>query len=215
MSAAKHTIKTPNLSLFLGRRNTGKSTLMIHLLRTLCRAQKFAWVRVYSPTAFTGVWGAIVGHEHVFDTFDTEELEAILEAQASIKSRGGDCQGCIILDDALGSVSFQDSLWTRIACAGRHYGLTVWISAQHLFKLPPVIRSNADYTYVLGVQPERVVKSLWEEGGGLGLDLPAFRERVAAAVREFGALVIDSHDQKTPLKNIRAPSRPTPFRLQQ
>ena len=54
---SQHVIKTPNLSLFLGRRNTGKSTLMIHLLRTLCKAQKFAWVRVYSPTAFTGVWG--------------------------------------------------------------------------------------------------------------------------------------------------------------
>ena len=44
---SRHVIKTPNLSLFLGRRNTGKSTLMIHLLKTLVKAQKFVWVRVY------------------------------------------------------------------------------------------------------------------------------------------------------------------------
>ena len=76
---SQHMIKTPNLSLFLGRRNTGKSTLMIHLLRTLAKAQKFAWVRVYSPTAFTGVWGNIVGEDNVEAVFDNDELESILE----------------------------------------------------------------------------------------------------------------------------------------
>ena len=215
MSVTRHTIKTPNLSLYIGRRNTGKSTLMVHLLRTLCRAGKFNWVRVYSPTAFTGVWASIVGEASVEAVFDIEQLEEILESQASIRSRGGDNPGLIILDDCLGAVSFQNDLWTRIASSGRHYGLTFWVSAQHLFKLPPVVRSNADYSYILGIQPERVVKALHEEGGGLGLDLPAFRERVAAAVRDFGALVIDSHSQQAPLKNIRAPSRPTPFKIQQ
>ena len=215
MSATKHTIRTPNLSLFLGRRNTGKSTLMVHLLRTLCKAQKFAWVRVYSPTAFTGVWGSVVGEDHVSAVFDADELESILESQASIRSRGGDNPGLVILDDCLGACSFQNDLWTRIASSGRHYGLTFWLSAQHLFKLPPVVRSNACYTYLLGVQPDRVVKALHEEGGGLGLDLPAFREKLACAVKDFGALVVDSHDQAHPLRTIRAPSRPTPFRLQQ
>ena len=216
MSATKHTIKTPNLSLFLGLHNTGKSTLMIHLLRTLCKAQKFAWVRVYSPTAFTGVWGAIVGEDNVEAVFDADELESILESQAGIRSRGGKNEGLIILDDCLGAVSFQDSLWTRIASSGRHYGLSFWVSAQHIFKLAPVIRSNACYTYVLGVQPDRVVKALWDEGGGLGIPTwQEFREKLATAVKDFGALVIDSHDQAHPLRTIRAPSRPTPFKIQQ
>ena len=104
-----HVMKTPNLSLFLGRRNTGKSTLMIHLLRTLAKAQKFAWVRVYSPTAFTGVWGNIVGEDNVEAVFDSEELEEILESQASIRSRGGKNEGLVILDDCLGACSFQNA----------------------------------------------------------------------------------------------------------
>jgi hypothetical protein len=211
-----HIIKTPNLSLFLGRRNTGKSTLMVHILKTLAKAQKFAWVRVYSPTAFTGVWGAIVGEDNVEAVFDADELESILESQAGIRSRGGKNEGLVILDDCLGACSFQNDLWTRIASSGRHYGLTFWVSAQHCFKLAPVIRSNADYIYLLGVQGDRVVKSLYEEAGGLGIpSWQEFREKVAAAVRDFGALVIDSHDQRTPLRTIRAPSRPSAFRIQQ
>ena len=51
-----------------------------------------------------------------------------------------------------------------------------------------------------------VVKSLYEEAGGLGIPTwVAFRERVATAVKDFGALVIDSHDQRTPLRTTCAP----------
>ena len=189
---------------------------MVHLLRTLCKAGKFNWVRVYSPTAFTGVWANIVGESNVEAVFDTDELENILESQASIRSRGGDNPGLVILDDCLGACSFQNDLWTRIASSGRHYRLTFGISAQHLFKLPCVIRSNSDYTYILGVQGDRVAKALWEEGGGLGIPTwQEFREKLARAVKEFGALVVDSHDQAHPLRTIRAPARATPFKIQQ
>ena len=54
--------------------------MMIHLLRTFAKAQKFAWVRVYSPTAFTGVWGHIVGEDNVEAVFDADELESTLRA---------------------------------------------------------------------------------------------------------------------------------------
>jgi hypothetical protein len=99
---------------------------MIHLLRTLCKAQKFAWVKVYSPTAFTGVWGSIAGEDNVEAVFDADELESILESQASIRSRGGKNEGLVILDDCLGACSFQNDLWTRIASSGAttvsHFG---------------------------------------------------------------------------------------------
>ncbi len=51
---------------------------------------------------------------------------------------------------------------------------------------------------------------MYEDGGGFSIPTwEAFRERAAMAVRDYGALVIDSHDQRTPLRTIRAPSRPT------
>jgi hypothetical protein len=62
----------------------------------------------YSPTAFTGVWGNIVGEENVEPHFDVTciELESILESQAGIRSRGGKNESLVILDDCLGAVSF-------------------------------------------------------------------------------------------------------------
>jgi hypothetical protein len=34
--------------------------------------------------------------------------------------------------------------------AGRHYRVSIGLAAQHLFKVPPVIRGNAEYLFVLG-----------------------------------------------------------------
>ena len=63
--SAKLTISTPNLSLFVARRNSGKTPLQKFLLYTLARAQRFKWVLVICPTSFTGNWGGVVSQRIV------------------------------------------------------------------------------------------------------------------------------------------------------
>ena len=209
-------IKCPHLALFVARRNSGKSYLMRHLLHVLARGKKFRWVIVISPTRFNGEWSSIVGDEAVLDTFDPEQVSQLFDRQAELREDGVDNPGLLILDDCLGAANFQSDLFTRIASAGRHYRVSVWVATQHLFKLPPVIRGNSDYLFFLGSQNDRVVKALWEELGGLGFDdWRALKAYVAQAIQNFGALCCDSHDQKSPVKITRAPSRPAEFRISQ
>ena len=49
----------------MARRNSGKTTLMKHLLGVLARGKKFHWVTVVSATAFNGEWATVVGERHV------------------------------------------------------------------------------------------------------------------------------------------------------
>ena len=163
--SAKLTISTPHLALFIVRRNRGKTYLQKWILYTLARAQRFKWVLVICPTSFTGDWASIVGPENVLPVFDAAQVETLMERQAELREDGIDNPGCLILDDCLGSADFQSSLFTKIASAGRHYRITVWASFQHYHKCPTVIRTNADYLYIMGVQNERVLKSLYDEYG--------------------------------------------------
>ncbi len=63
--------KTPTLSFFLlraaqhGQIDVDDSSPE-NPRQYLAKAQKLAWVRVYSPTAFTGVWGNIVREDNVY-----------------------------------------------------------------------------------------------------------------------------------------------------
>jgi hypothetical protein len=189
---------------------------MLHLLKTMCKSKSFNWVLVISPTSFCeGVWSAVVGVDHVREVFDETEIESIIDQQAAIRSRGGSNPGLLVLDDCIASVPWSSPLWTRLACAGRHYELTIWISSQYYYKLPPVLRSNADTQYIMGSHLDRVVKSIYDENGGLDgcPTWQAFRERAKSATINYGCLVIDSKTQA--MRTIRAPSRPSAFRIQQ
>ena len=100
-------IETPHLALFMARRNSGKTTMMKHLLGVLARAKKFRWVTVVSATAFNGEWAAVVGDRHVLPEFDPEWLDALLRRQAALKEDGVDNSGLLILDDCLGTANFS------------------------------------------------------------------------------------------------------------
>ena len=199
----------------MARRNSGKTTLMKHLLRTLALGKKFNWVTVVSATAFNGEWGAVVGEKHVLPEFDPEWLDQLLRRQAALKADGVDNPGLLILDDCLGSANFQSDVFTRIASAGRHYGVTVWASFQHHFKCPTVLRTNADLVFCLNVQNDRVSKALFEEYGPPGFkDWQALKAFAAKASKDYGALCIDNSKGGKGLV-IRAPKSRTPFKISQ
>ena len=148
--STKLILQCPHLCLFLARRNSGKSYLMRHLLHVLAKGKKFKWVLVVSPTKFTSEWSDVVGDDNVLDTFDPEQIATLFDRQAALREDNVDNPGLLILDDCLGACNLQSDLFTRMASAGRHYRVSIWLAAQHLFKTPPVIRGNADYLFVLG-----------------------------------------------------------------
>jgi hypothetical protein len=182
----------------------------------LARGKRFRWVIVISPTSFTQEWSSIVGPDNVLSVFDPEQVGHLMDRQGELREDGVNNPGLLILDDCLGAANFQSDLFTRIASAGRHYRVSVWVACQHYSKMPPVVRTNSDYLFILGVQNDKVVKALWDEFGGLGFDdWKAFRSHAAAAVKDFGSLVLDTHDAKHPVRCVRAPSKPAEFQLRQ
>ena len=199
----------------MARRNSGKTTLMKHLLRTLALGKKFNWVTVISATAFNGEWAAVVGEKHVLPEFDPEWLDALLERQAALKADGVDNPGLLILDDCLGSANFGSEIFTRIASAGRHYGVSVWASFQHYHRCPTVLRTNADLVFCLNVNNDRVSKALFEEYGPPGFkDWQALKAFAAKASKDYGALCIDNSKGGKVLV-IRAPKSRAPFKISQ
>ena len=188
---------------------------MKHLLGILARGKKFRWVTVVSATAFNGEWAAVVGERHVLPEFDPEWLDELLRRQASLKTDGVDNPGLLILDDCLGAANFQSDVFTRIASAGRHYGVSVWASFQHYHKCPPVLRTNADLVFVLNVNNDRVSKALFEEYGPPGFkDWQALKAYAAAASKDYGALVIDNSQSGRALV-IRAPKSKATYTISQ
>ena len=170
---------------------------------------------VVSATSFNGEWAAVVGEKHVLPEFDPEWLDELLRRQAALKADGVDNPGLLILDDCLGTANFGSDVFTRIASAGRHYGVSVWASFQHYHKCPTVLRTNADLVFCLNVQNDRVARAIHEEYGPQGFkDWQALKMFAAKASKDYGALVIDNAQGGKALV-VRAPKMKSSFKISQ
>jgi hypothetical protein len=207
-------IKTPTLALFIARRNSGKSYLMRHLLSVLAKGKRFEWVYIISPTAFTGEWSSVVGDRNVSDRFDPDWMNQLLAQQAKSIKADKPSPGLIILDDCLGSTSFQQEVFTKIAVAGRHYQVTIWATFQHYHRVPTVMRSNADYVFVLGAQQRKVITAMMDEYAPPEVETwQQLGKKLVEAAEDHGALLIDNSDGAASLHVVRAPADPKPYRL--
>jgi hypothetical protein len=197
-------LELPFLATVVGRRGSGKSNMLRFLLRTIARAGQVRDVWVFTSTAFTGDWGRTVGEHRVYENFDEELLNGILQRQAAARAAGTPNEALLILDDVLGSMSFTSSVWKLLASTGRHYNLSVLLVSQHYHAIPPLVRLNSDYFMLLGPTSERAWRSAYQEFA----PTKTWQELKAAGETAVGplgqALVVD---QRSPphLKVIRAP----------
>jgi len=179
-------MKCPHLCVFSARRASGKSYLARYL-------QEFDYIYCVSPTNFNGFWPSVLGKENCTSEFNADWLEKLLAKQASLVTIGKPLRGLLILDDCLGSTSFHQDVFTKVAVAGRHYQLSVWAMFQHFHKIPTVIRSNSDHFIVLGNQQDKVMKALYEEFAPVELNnWNQMRTIIKNGTNDYGAVLIDN-----------------------
>lgn len=176
------------LHLFVGKRGSGKSTLMLNLL---CRKESpyrghFHNIFMCSPTAKRDPkWGKLMeelDHEgHFYDKLDDEICDEIIrrieqfndtykqgkydkKLRKWVKPRDTPTN-LLILDDCLTAMpmSQQKSRINDLFVNGRHMKLTVWISSQKYNKLNTVCRSNADLISFYPTDNEKEFKSLSDD----------------------------------------------------
>lgn len=112
----------------------------------------------------------------IFEEFDPTIVAKILKRQREIKVRqlaqkqanGGrtnlDCRCAFILDDCL-----YDQSWTKnklirsLFMNGRHYEILFIITMQYPLGIPPNLRTNIDYVFILREPIYANRKRIWEQ----------------------------------------------------
>jgi hypothetical protein len=209
-------LKWPHLACFVAKRNSGKSHLMKYLLYNEARRQSFKTVFVISPTSFNGEWDILVGKKNVSNIYSPTWLENLLTAQSKLVKKKKPNEMLLILDDCVGSAKFNDEVMTKIAIAGRHYKLTCWISSQGYTKIPPLIRTNCDYMFIMNKIPRPVIERCLEEFPPDRDDISNWRslsDYAAKVTRDYGVLLIDNSGGCTKHMRIRAPASIPVFKI--
>ena len=186
------TLKPGTISLFQGRRNTGKTTLL---------RQAMYWIRdkveltiAVTPTQSSAeMFRTLMPASCVHDQgFDTSIVEKLLATQRELSAAGRRPRNVLlILDDC----SFDSKKWREkpiadLARNGRHCHITVMLTSQYAMDLGPDLRSQIDLVYALRDPILQNRKRLHTCYFGM-LPFPEFSAAFEACTENYGAIVLD------------------------
>jgi len=199
--------------LFIGKRNTGKSVLVLDYLYY---NQDMPFCTCISPTDdFNLTFRPHVPSRFIFDTYTPETIKNFLTRQkvyskkkkmaesghGDPRMKNIDPRGVLIMDDCLADSKewVKDSSIRWIFMNGRHANITLILTMQYQVGIPPGLRVNIDYCFICKETKRTEKEKLWKYYAGMFPTLDMFVQILDQATANYGCLVIDNTSQSDKL----------------
>jgi hypothetical protein len=196
--------------VLIGRRDTGKSFLVRDLIYS---HQDIPIGTVISGTeAGNGFYGNHVPKLFIHDEYNTAIIENILKRQKTVlkqvkkemeyyKKSTIDPRTFVILDDCL-----YDSAWTKdkmmrlLFMNGRHWKIMLIITMQYPLGIPPNLRTNIDFVFILREPYIANRKRIYENYAGMFPTFESFSQVLDQCTENFECLVINNNAKTNKLQ---------------
>lgn len=189
--------------VLIGRRDTGKSFLVRDLL---FYHQDIPVGTVISGTEMgNGFYGQMVPKLFIHNEYNTGIIENILKRQKACikqynrevetyKTTRLDPRCFVILDDCLYDDSWaRDKMMRLLFMNGRHWKVMLVITMQYPLGVPPALRTNVDYVFILREPYQSNRKRIWENYAGMFPTFDSFEQVIKQTTENFECLVIDNN----------------------
>jgi hypothetical protein len=195
--------------VLIGRRDTGKSFLVKDLM---FYHQDIPIGTVISGTeAGNGFFGEHVPKLFIHDAYNTAIIENILKRQKAVlkqmkkeietyKRSTIDPRTFVVLDDCL-----FDNKWTKdvmmrlLFMNGRHWKVMLVITMQYPLGIPPNLRTNIDYVFILREPYIGNRKRIYENYAGMFPTFESFCQVMDQCTENFECLVINNNAKSNKL----------------
>jgi hypothetical protein len=195
--------------ILIGRRDTGKSFLVRDLLYY---HQDIPIGTVISGTeAGNGFFSSHVPKLFIHDEYNTAIIENILKRQKLVlkqvkkeKEAYGrsniDPRAFVILDDCLYDNSWsRDKVMRLLFMNGRHWKIMLIITMQFPLGVPPNLRTNVDYVFILREPYISNRKRIYENYAGMFPTFESFCQVMDQCTENYECLVINNNSKSNKL----------------
>jgi hypothetical protein len=195
--------------VLIGRRDTGKSFLVRDLLYY---HQDIPIGTVISGTEEgNGFYGTHVPKLFIHDEYNTAIIENILKRQrgvlkqmqkelAAYKRTTIDPRTFVILDDCLYDNGWaKDKMMRLLFMNGRHWKIMLVITMQYPLGIPPNLRTNIDYVFILREPYITNRRRIYENYAGMFPTFESFCQVMDQCTENYECLVINNNSKSNKL----------------
>tara|TARA_Y100000385_G_scaffold190689_2_gene197097 strand:+ start:4611 stop:5408 length:798 start_codon:yes stop_codon:yes gene_type:complete len=204
-------INDDKVIVLIGKRETGKSFLVKDLLYY---HQDIPVGTVISGTEganafYSSIMPSIFIHgeyrQEIISNMLKRQKKVIAAINKEITDTGFsniDPRGFIILDDCLYDKSWVNSKHIRsLFMNGRHYKAMFIITMQYALGIPPNLRTNIDFTFILRENIVSNRKRLYEQYAGMFPSFDVFSQVMDQCTENFECLVINNNAKSNKLED--------------
>jgi len=196
-------IKDDKVVVLIGKRETGKSFLCKDILY---HHSNIPVGQVISGTeAANDFYGQMVPKLFIHDEYQPAIISNILKRQRMMiekfkENQGIDPRAFLVLDDCL-----YDNTWTKdknvrsLFMNGRHFKILFMITMQYALGIPPNLRTNIDYIFILRENYQSNRKRLYEHYAGMFPNFEMFCQVMDQCTENFECLVINNNAKSNKL----------------
>lgn len=197
--------------VLIGRRDTGKSFLVRDLLYY---QQDIPIGTVISGTEEgNGFYGSLVPKIFIHNEYNTAIVENVMKRQkqvlkqmqkemATYKRSSIDPRTFMILDDCLyDSAWAKDKLMRLLFMNGRHWKIMLIITMQYPLGIPPNLRTNIDYVFILREPYITNRKRIYDNYAGMFPTFESFCQVMDQCTENYECLVINNNAKSNKLQD--------------
>jgi len=197
--------------VLIGKRDTGKSFLVRDLLYY---QQDIPIGTVISGTEEgNGFYGNMVPRVFIHNEYNSAIIENVLKRQRTVlkqvkheietyKRSSIDPRAFVILDDCLYDSSWaRDKLMRLLFMNGRHWKVMLVITMQYPLGVPPTLRTNIDYVFILRENYIANRKRIYENYAGMFPTFESFCQVMDQCTENYECLVIDNNSKSNRLSD--------------
>jgi len=197
--------------VFIGRRDTGKSYLVRDLLYY---HQDIPIGTVIAGTeSGNGFYGKHVPKLFIHDEYNTAIIENVLKRQKIVMKQikkeneaygrsNIDGRAFVILDDCLWDNTWsKDKMMRLLFMNGRHWKIMTVITMQYPLGVPPNLRTNIDYTFILREPYINNRKRIYENYAGMFPTFESFCQVMDQCTENYECLVIANNARSNKLED--------------
>ena len=204
----------PPTCVFIGKRGTGKSTLVADILYYMRRIK--AGVAISATEDGNAYYSQFIPDILIHSEYKPEIIQQVINRQKKVinsdtKTPEGDV--FVLLDDCMyDKKMIRDTNIRGIFMNGRHWRITFLLTMQYCMDLPPDLRSNIDYIFVLRENIIQNQEKIYKNFFGIFPQFSVFQDVLNSCTEGFDCLVLDNTSRSNNIKDCVFWYKATPDR---
>ncbi len=184
----------PATCVFIGKRGTGKSTLVADILYYMRNIN--AGVAISATEDGNAYYSSFIPDILIHSEYKPEIIQQVITRQKKIinadkKDTDGDV--FVLLDDCMyDKRMIRDTNIRGIFMNGRHWRITFMLTMQYCMDLPPDLRANIDYVFILRENIIQNQEKLYKNFFGIFPHFSVFQDVLNSCTEGYDCLVLDN-----------------------